>query len=47
VLEFIVWHDGNEWIVSVDEEILGTGSTPVSAMIAAEVAVYKRLRGVK
>ncbi len=45
MLEFKVWFTGEEWIVTAGEEILGTGSTPVSAMIAAEIRVYKCLRG--
>lgn len=45
-VEFHVFHDGDEWAATADgiNEILATGKTPTSAIIGAEIALFKRAR---
>ncbi len=39
--EFLVYWDGSQWCVSVDGDPIAFGSTPVSAMINAEVSIRR------
>lgn len=39
--EFHVWWNGCEWCASVDRQVIATGQTPVSAIIAAELRVRR------
>lgn len=40
--EFVVWFNGCEWCASVDRQVIATGQTPVSAVIAAELRVRRQ-----
>lgn len=39
--DFHVWFNGCEWCASVDRQVIATGQTPVSAIIAAELRVRR------
>lgn len=45
-VEFHVFHDGAEWICTEvgDHDVLSRGQTPTSAIIGAEIKLFKRAR---